>query len=231
VVSTLNAYQLEATEASRVANLFSAVISGSQATMDRIGDSMKYAATAAAQLNIPLEQITAALGLLYNAGFAASQAGTYLRQGLVRLQKPTREAQLAILSMGLTLDEVNPQMHSLTEVIRAFENAGAGAADKGDELAAIFDVRSAGAFANLIRQGADALDILETKITGTSKASEMAKIQIDTFKGSMKLLESALQETAIQIGESLQPVLRAIQYTLTNVTKAFNSLPPVFKSI
>jgi len=231
VVSTLNAYQLEATEATRVANLFSAVISGSQATMERIGDSMKYVATQAAQLNIPLEQITAALGMLYDAGFQASQAGTYLRQGLVRLQKPTKEAQDAILSMGLSLDDVNPQMHSLVEIIKNFENAGAGAIDKGDELAKIFDVRSAGAFATLIRQGSDALDIMETKITGTSKASEMSKIQIDTFKGSWKLLESAMQETAIQIGKSLQPILRTLQFTLTNVVKAFNSLSPVFKTI
>lgn len=229
VVSALNAFQLDATEATRVANVFSAVISGSQATMDRLADSMKYVAPIANQLNISIEQTSAALGLLYNSGIAASQAGTYLRQGLVRLQKPTAEAQQAILSMGLSLDDVNPQFHSLTEIIRNFEKAGAGAIDKGDELAAIFDVRSAGAFQVLIKQGADALDILETKITGTSKASEMADTQINTFKGSMKLLESAIQETAIQIGEALQPVLRAIQLTLTNLVKVFNAIPQPIK--
>lgn len=231
VVTLLNAYSLAATDASRVSNVLAAVISKSQATMDRLVDSFKYVGPIAAQLGISIEQTSAALGILYNSGLAASQAGTYLRQGLIRLQKPTKEAMDAILDMGLSFDKINPQFNSLVDIVREFEKVGAGAKDKGDELAKIFGVRSLAGFQILIRQGADAMDILETQITGTEKATEMAEIQINTFKGAMKLLTSVLQEAAIQLGESMQPVLRSLINVIRNVVIAFNSLPPVVKTI
>ncbi len=231
VVSALNAFGLEANQADRVANVFSATISGSQATMERLMDSMKYIAPVAAQLGISIEETSATLGLLYNAGIAASQAGTYLRQGLVRLQAPTQEAVDAIHGLGLSLDDVNPQMHSLTEIIGAFEKAGAGAIDKGDELSKIFDLRALNAFQVLIRGGASEMERLEKKITGTNKAQEMAEIQINTFKGSWKLLQSAMQEAAIQIGSSLQPLLRSLQVILMNLVKGFNAMPKPIKTL
>ena len=230
VVGTLNAYNFEASEATRVSNVFGAIISGSQATMERLGYSMAYVAPIAAGLGIRFEELTAALGQLYNAGIQATTAGTALRQILSRLQAPTPEAIRALTKLGLTVADVNPQMHSLTEIIKAFEKAGAGAVDKGDELAAIFDIRSVAPFQVLLRGTSDALEVLETKITGTQKASDMAKTQIDTFKGSVKLLLSALQETAIQLGEAMQPILRTLVKILTDAAKVFNAIPTPIKA-
>ncbi len=231
VVSSLNAYGLEASEATRVSNLFSAIISASQATMDRIGDSMKYVAPIAAQLGISIEQTSAALGLLYNSGLEASQAGTYLRQGLVRLQAPTKEAMQAFKELGISYDDINPQFHNLVEIMDAFEKAGAGMVDKGDELSKIFGIEALSGWQIMIRAGADALQQLEDKVTGTNKASEMAEIQINTFSGSMKLLESVIEEAVIQIGESLQPILRTLVSFLQDAFALFNSLPTSVKTV
>ncbi len=63
VVSTLNQFSMAAEDATKVSNVFAAVISGSQATMDKLGESMKFVGPVAASLNLKLEQVTAALGL------------------------------------------------------------------------------------------------------------------------------------------------------------------------
>lgn len=231
VVAAINSYNFEATEATRVANVFAASIAASQATMEKIGYSFAYVAPIAAGLGIRFEELTAALGVLYDAGIQASTAGTSLRQIFARLQAPVPAAIKALEKLGLTVEEVNPQFHSLAEILKAFERVQAGAIDKGDELADIFDIRSVAPFQVLIRNTSDALEIMETKITGTNKASEMAGIQINTFKGSVKLLMSALQETAIQLGEMMQPILRALTFTITNLIKAFNAFSPTIKSI
>ena len=126
VVSSLNAYQLKATDAIKVSNVFSAIISSSQATMSRLGESLKYVAPIASQLGISIEQTSAALGELFNSGLQASQAGTSLRQGLIRLQAPTKAATEAIKKLGIHYDDINPQMHSLVEIMDAFNKAGAG---------------------------------------------------------------------------------------------------------
>ena len=52
VVSTLNQFGLAAEESGRVANVFAAIISASQATMDRLGNSLKFVGPIAAGLNI-----------------------------------------------------------------------------------------------------------------------------------------------------------------------------------
>lgn len=230
VVGALNSYGFSADQATRVANVFAASIGASQATMEKLGYSFAYVAPIAAGLGIRFEELTAALGVLYDAGIQASTAGTSLRQILARLQAPTPGAIKALEKLGLTVEDVNPQFHSLTEIIRAFEVAGAGAIDKGDELAEIFDIRSVAPFQVLLKETSDSLEVMETKITGTDKASEMAKIQINTFSGAMKLLKAALQEAAIQIGESLQPILRTLLDVLTTLSKVFNALPSPVKT-
>lgn len=231
VVSTLNQFSLGAEKASDVANVFAAIISATQATMDRLGDSLKFVGPIAAGMNIPLEQTVAALGALYNAGLQASQAGTSLRQGLLNLQAPTQKMQKAIKSLGLTYDDVNPQTHDLVEIIRTLESVSAGATEQGDEMAAIFGKRAVTAFQVLVRMGATALENLQEKITGTTKASSMAETQINTLKGSFKLLMSALQEAAIQIGEILAPAIRGIADIMRDAVQIFNELPSILKTI
>jgi hypothetical protein len=98
-------------------------------------------------------------------------------------------------------------------------------------MAKIFGKRAVTAFQILVREGGDALEILEAKITNTSKATTMAAIQIDTMKGSFKLLFSAMQESAIQIGEILAPAIRMIAEIVRDAVKVFNALPKVFKVI
>jgi TP901 family phage tail tape measure protein len=230
VVSTLNQFQLGAEESSRVANVFAAAIANSLANMERLIESMKFVGPVAFGVGESLESTVAALSKLFDAGITASIAGTQLRQILLRLQAPTKKAREALNSLGLAAEDVNPQFMSLVDIIRTFSEAGAGAIDKGDELAAIFGIRAISPFQVLLREGADALLDLEERITGTNKAAEQAAIQIDTLKGALRLLISALQESAIQIGEALEPALHFLIDALRDLVQVFNELPTGLKT-
>ncbi|MBD3194364.1 MAG: phage tail tape measure protein [Candidatus Lokiarchaeota archaeon] len=226
VVSAINSFGLEAQDASRVANVFSAIISSSQATMYRLGESMKYIAPVAAALGISIEQTTAALGLLYDRGIDASQAGTSLRMALLRLLNPTKEVEDTIESLGLTLADVDPETKDLIQIIKAFENTTMGAR----EAAEIFGARAVSAMLNLKSAGSEALSDLTEKITGTNKASEMAYIQVNTLSGSVKLLKSAIEELVISLAEGLGETLTVIINGLREVILGFNNLSPFVKS-
>ena len=199
--------------------------------MSRLGESLKYVAPIASQLGISIEQTSAALGELFNSGLQASQAGTSLRQGLIRLQAPTKAATAAIKKLGIHYDDINPQMHDLVEIMKAFQKAGAGMIDKGDELAKIFGSRTVAAWQILIKNGAKSMADLEEKITGTNKAAEMAEIQLNTFSGQWKILKSVMQEAAIQMGEALQPILRSLVEIFQDAFALFNHLPKSIKTI
>ncbi len=231
VVSTLRAFSMDASQASRVANVFAASISTSQATMLKLQESMKYISPVAASMNYTIEETVAALSLLYDSGLEASMSGTQLRMALVRLLKPTGQARKAIKDLGLSYKEINPAANSLVDIIYALEEANAGASEKGRLMAEIFGVRAVNAMHILVRNGAAVLEQVEDRITNTTKAAEMQQRQIDTLKGTWLLMSSAIQETSIIIGETLRPVLKSLMEAVRQLNLWFSNMPPILRSI
>lgn len=224
-VSALKAFQLPADEASRVTNVFAATISSSQATLERLGTSMPYVATTFNLLGYSVEDAAAALGIMYDNGLQASMAGTRLRAMLNQLLDPSKKAAETIEALGLNIEDVNPATHSLVEIVRQFENVGLGAAD----AAKIFGARAEG-MTILVQAGADELERMTEKITGTNRAAEMAQMQLDSLAGDIKLLKSAVEGAAISVGEALAPAVRDLTRFLTKLTAAFNQLSPALKA-
>lgn len=236
VVSALKQWRMDASEAIRVANVMAASISGSQATMSKLGESLKYVGPLAASLNYSFEQTVATLSLLYNAGIGASQAGTALRQSLVRLQKPTGQGIAAARELGLAIDtDLSPQVNDLIGILRNLEkvlgNDKDAIREAGDEMAHIFGIRAVTAFQVLLMAGSEALEEMQKKITDTNKAFTMMEIQLDTIKGSWRLLKSAMQEIAIQMSESLYPVIRGVVDGLVVLARWFAALPKWIKGV
>jgi len=206
VVASLSQFQLGSEGAARVSNVFAAAISGSQATMTKLGTSMTYVGPIANSLGISIEQTTASLMGMYNAGFDASQAGTALRMAFAKLVKPTKETAAGLGSLGLTFDDVNPKTKSMADIVDLLGKRGADT----EAIIKIFGVRAGPAMAALLAQGGDALRQYEADVTGTNRASEMATQQVDTFQGSIKLMKSALEEGAIAVSKTLAPILRQL---------------------
>jgi len=231
VVSTLRAFNMEASEASRVANVFAAAISSSQATMFKLSESMKYVAPVFASLDWNIESTVAALSKLYDSGLEASMSGTQLRMAMTRLQKPTRAARQAISDLGVKFNDLDPAANSLVDIIWALEEANAGAAEKGRLMSEIFGVRSKNAMTILVRTGSSALAEMVDNITNTTKAADMQQRQIDTLKGTWRLMTSALQETSIIIGTNLEPALKAIMESIRQLNLSFSALPDFVKTI
>ena len=226
VVATLNAFNLEASEAGRVSNVFAAAIAGSQLTLERIGNSMPYVASLAKQLGYSVEEVTATLGVLVSNGIKAEAAGRLLGSGLARLLKPTGEAKAALEKYGLTTEDLNPSIHSLAEITDVLGKKNLSTAD----MIAVFGVESARLFMTLQSVGAPAIEQLTQDITGTTKATEMAEIQMQTLEGQVKLLKSAFEETSIAVGKVFLPTLTKITKGIKKVFDIFNKLPAPIKT-
>lgn len=203
VIATLNQFGMESKDTSKVTNVFAAAIGNSQATLEKLSYSMRYVGPVANSLGYSLEETTAALMGLYNAGFKGEQAGTVLRGALSRLMNPSKEAMEAISSLGLTFDQVNPATNSLADIIGILAQKGIDTAT----AVQLFGQEAGPGMMALINQGKDALIGYQDAITGTNAAGEMAKKQLDTLKGRFKILWSQISEVAIQIGDILIPII------------------------
>jgi len=218
VVATLSQYSLNASEAEKVSNVFAAAIGNSQANMEKLGSALKNVGPIAGSFNISLEETTASLQALFNAGFSGEQAGVALRNILLDLGKKTGPVVKRLEQLGIAFEDVNPQKVGLTGAIETLANSGI-------DLSQVFDKRVTASILSLAKVGGDGLRELEDAITGTNAAAEQYATQNDTLKASIDFLKSALESAAIKLVKELSPAIRGVVDFITMLVKGFNSLP------
>ena len=209
VTSTLAQYNMDADEAGRVSNVLAAAAAGSNTTIGQMGAGMSYAGPMANALGMSLEDTSAAMMVLANAGIKGERGGTALRGVLSSLMDISPKAAEALDGMGLSVEDVDPALHSFDEIMATLQEHGMTSAD----AVKIFGREASSAAIKLV-EGADDINKFSDSITGTNKASQMAATQTETFQGAMKMLGSAVEEAEIAVGNALLP-------TLTNAVTGF----------
>lgn len=212
VIATLNMFQLKSGQASRVADVFAASIGNSQATMDKLTYSLRYAGPVAHSLGYSLEETTAALSLLYNTGYQGEQAGTILRGALSSLLNPTSSVTSTLRELGLTYSDVNPATKSLAEIIGVLNRKSVTTA----QAMALFGTEAGPGMIALIGEGQEKLEeYIEILENAQGAADKMAATMDDTLAGAFDRLKSATDDVKITIGERLKPHLARFTTWLT----------------
>ena len=226
--SNIRAFKLEAADTTRVANVFTATITGSLATMEKLAFAFRQVAPVAELAGLSIEETSAALGVLFNVGLRGEQAGTALRNIIIRLVRPLGEANELLQGAGIATRQANGDLRNLADILRDIAASDLTNAD----LARIFETEAlAGvkAFISALEDidgaGDDAYSRLLTNITNTDRALEIAAQNLDTFEGSLSLLRNSLTDVGISIGEQLSGPLREIADTIRDYLDAFRALP------
>jgi len=220
--ATLSQFSLNAEDSGRVANVFAAAISGSQATLQKLGDAMRFVGPVANALDLDLESTTAAISLLFNAGFKGEQAGTILRSSLISLQKPSTDAASLIKDIGLEINDASGKFIGFGPLIEQL-------ADKQltlNEAATIFGTEAAPGMLALVNQGPAAFEAMSKGITDTSKAQELASKQTNTLTGDYKLWISTLEESALVFFDDVNPAMRSLVQSNTDLIEAMGFVLP-----
>ena len=197
---TLNAFQLEASETQRVVDVIAQSANLSAFDIDTFSAAMSNAAPAAKSVGIEIEQASAMLSALVDAGIPAEKAGTDLRNIFISLAEK-----------GMTLDEA-------FSVVR-------GSQDQLTTAVKMFDQRAAGS-AIILAENTDKLKRLEEGyIDAAGAAEQMAKTQLDNLKGDKLLLTSAWEGFVLSVedgGGRVTEVLRGITGLLTDVLSSYS---------
>jgi TP901 family phage tail tape measure protein len=206
VAATLSSFSLEADQAARVANLFTAAITQSQADMPKLAFSLRQVGTVAGVAGTSIEETTAALSVLYNVGLRGEQAGTALRNVMVRLAAPVGEAAEIMRSLGIQTINADGSMRQLESILTDIASKNLSEST----LSRLFGTEAlAGGVALLKSMGGEYQNLLG-KITGTNEAFEVAAKQLDTLDGSLALAKNGVNELLISVGESLAPTIREL---------------------
>lgn len=210
LTATISQFGLAAGDSADVANTLAAAIGNSQATIDKLSTSLRSVGPVAGTLNIGLEETTASLQALYNAGFTGETAGTALRNILLDLSNASGPVVEKLAQVGVTFDQINPQKVGLTGAIEALSDSGVAATD----IMSIFGKESAAQMGTLLDAAKsaekDGLRALQAAITDTNKAAEQYALQNDTLAGSFDEFTSKAETASNSFIETLTPAFRAI---------------------
>lgn len=117
VTDALTAFGMTAKDSAHFADILATASSNANTNVSMMGESFKYVAPVAGSLGYSAEDVSVALGLMANNGIKASQAGTALRNIFTRIAKPTKESQMAMDRLGISLDDGEGHMYSFREIM------------------------------------------------------------------------------------------------------------------
>lgn len=212
----MSGFGLEAKETGRVADVLAKAASTANTDVSQLGEAMKYVGPIANSLGLSIEETSAAVGVLSNAGIQGGQAGTVLRAGLTRLANPTGKAAALISDLGIEMFDANGKMKDMPGVISELEKGLAGMTDeqRAATLSTIFGQQAMSGWTALLDAGSDSLSSYTANLENAEgAAADMAKTMNDNLKGDLVLTKSALEGIGIAIYKSLvNPLRESIQW-------------------
>lgn len=229
----LSGFGLEAAETSRVADVLTKTFTSSNVDLAMLGETMKYVAPTAKAMGLSLEEVSAAAGILGNAGIQGSMAGTSLSMSLTRLASPAKEAAELMDELGFNAFDAEGNMLPLNKVL---ENLQKSTKDLTQEqkmhaISTIFGAESMKSMLTLLESGPSAL----SKFTGELEksggtAEEIAAKQLDNLNGQLTILKSGFEAAAISIGTALLPVIKMLASGIQSLVDRFNGLSEPMKT-
>jgi TP901 family phage tail tape measure protein len=214
ITTAIRAFDLKATETSRVADIFANAVNRSKLTIDKLRIAFNYIGPIAAKTGITLEETAATTMMLANAGIRASTIGTGLRRTFQQLIEPTKELQAAIEAAGYTTEDFNPQMNDMRDIIRRLTEIVPDA----ESAFRMFSLRSSAAVAALSSQGVASFDALHSAVLRSGTAAEMAEKQIEGLGIIFKQAMDKAHDLALAFGEAgVSGALRFVGKRLQNL--------------
>jgi len=172
--ATLRGFGLAASETQRVVDVMAKSFSKSSLDMSSFTESMKLVAPIAKTIKVPIEQATAALGVLANQGVKGSMAGTQLRRVMSDLAQKTGVSFRE--SLTLTAEKLKNATSDSEKLAIAKELVGDRA--KGSVIA--------------LAENVDMLDQLTLSLNKAGGAAkQMAEDRLDNLSGDLTKLSSA----------------------------------------
>lgn len=181
MAATINQFGLEASHANRVVNVLAAGSKYGAAEVTDLAQSFKVTGATAAAAGLSVEQTAGALEVLSQSNVKGSEAGTALRNVILKLQT-TLGMDLSKVGLADALDSLKPKLKDVTYLSKVFGSENIAAAQ-------------------YLITNAKAVEEMTMAVTGTSVAQEQAAIRTKTHAEQMKRIQANIDDLKISMFE------------------------------
>ncbi len=232
--NAMNAFKLSGEDAIRIADLLAAGANSSSAEVREMADSLKMSSSVFASAGMEIQELVTSISLMANAGIQGSDAGTSLKQMLLSLQAPSKDAKAIMKQLGISVYDSSGNMLSMREIIQNFSDSMEGLTQKqrNAALATIFGSDAVRAANIVLLGGVDAYDQMLGKVTQVGSAADLASAMMQGLTGATENVKSAFETASIAAIEPFKDDLKSLLDVVAKALNAFAALPePVRKFI
>ena len=212
--NVMSGFGAEAKDLGQFIDVLAAGFTNSNTDLNQLGEAMANAAPVASGFGVSIEETTAAIGLLSNAGIQGGQAGTSLKNILVQLDEQSE-------SLGLSIFDAAGNMIPLSDQLAQLESKGLSTSD----IMGKFGKIAGPGLLALMKEGSSGLsDLTGTLENSGGTAKKVADQQMKGLAGTMTRLKSATEGLAISFGELILPVIEKLANFVIGLVTAWTNL-------
>lgn len=236
VTDYLTAFGLSAKDAGKFADEMAYAMSHSNTTTEALGEAYKNCAATAASMGYSVEETTAVLMTMANAGVKGGEAGTALNAIMTRLATDTKGCATELSKYGVEVYDAQGNMNSLSSILTGVRGVWNNLTDEQqanlaktiagtNQFSALQTIMS-GLSDEAIASGMSFSDYSEALQNCDGTASDMAATMQDNLLGRLTQLKSKLEDVGITIGNSLMTFMEKAVARIGELADKFASLNP-----
>ena len=226
VTDYITAFGLSVDDAAHFTDIMAYAMSNSNTNVEQLGEAYKSCAANAGSMGYSVEDVTAALMTMANAGIKGGQAGTSLNAIMTRLATDTKGCATELEKYGVEIYDEQGNMKSLSSILGSMagmwdtltdkEQANLGKMIAGQNQIVGFQTIMAGLSEKAKEAGSSFSDYTEALEKCDGASTDMAKTMSNNLSGDLKTMQSAFEELALKIYEDGEGPLRSLVRTITN---------------
>lgn len=221
VAKNLAIWSREGVTAADVTNLIAQAANASTVGVEELANGMANAQGTAQSLGLEYKDFVTTMAVLAPAFSSSQEAGTSLKNFLVRLQPQTKPARKAMAELGLLTEEGASKFFDAQGAyvggakaadLLAQATAGLTDAKRTELLQLVFGNDAMGAANQLLQEGSAGYERVAGAMASAGTAAAQAGKMNEGFNAIMDALGGTIDTVKIRIGTALLPILG----TLTN---------------
>ena len=220
VTDYLTAFGLKASDTTHFVNVMAYAMAHSNTDVIQLGEAYKACASTATSLGYSVEETTAVLATMANAGVKGGEAGTALNAIFTRLATNTKKCGDELAAYGVNIYDAQGNMQSLSSILTGIagvwgdltdqEQANLAKTIAGTNQYSKLQTIMAGCSEAAAEGEQSFSDYTEALNNCAGSADKMAGTMLDNMNGRLVLMQSAADGLKIAIGEDLTPTMSGL---------------------
>lgn len=220
VAGYLAAFNMEASESGKLADVMATAQAKSKTTTDQLAEAYGTCATNMTQAGQEMTTTTALLEGLASVNDTGSAAGTKLSAVMAQITKKMKDGKIAIGETQVAVTDSSGAFRDMVDIVADIEAATAGMTDaqRASALQMTFNRQSTAGMNELLSVGSEKLRTYKTDLENSSgAAAQMTHVMTDNYQGAVKELNSATEGLGNTLFQKISGPLTSAVQTVTGL--------------